>query len=92
VQAAAYPSVGQTSFKGENMNISDLKREYDDAGTGWLRAAFGSIVRRNYHEIRNMTPDERRRLIKEIGAPDTYMTELSKELKGIEYDMLHGYI
>lgn len=73
------------------MNISELKREYDNAGNGWLRAAFGSIVRRNYSEIKNMTPDERKNLIRGIGAPDTYITELSKELKGIDYDILHGY-
>jgi len=74
------------------MNISKLKEEYDNAGHGWLRAAFGSIIRRNYSEIKDMTPDERKQLIKGIGAPDTYITELSKELKGIEYDLLHGHI
>jgi len=35
-----------------------------------------------------MGTDERRQLIKTIGAPATYMTELSKELKGVEYDRL----
>ena len=69
-----------------NMNISDLKKEYENAGNGWLRAAFGSIVRRHYDEIKNMTTDERRTFVTSIGAPDTYMTELSKELKGVEYD------
>ena len=74
------------------MNISDLKKEYNSAVYGWLRAAFGSIVRRNYDELKTMSPDERKQFIKKIGAPGTYMTELSKELKGIEYDILHGYI
>jgi hypothetical protein len=74
------------------MNINELKREYDNAGKGWLRAAFGSIIRRNFDEISNMTPDEKKNLIKFIGAPETYYTELSKELKGFEYDMLHGHI
>lgn len=74
------------------MNIPKLKKEYESAGNGWLRAAFGSIVRRNYSEIKNMTSDERKQFIKGIGAPDTYITELSKELKGIEYDRRHGHI
>ena len=74
------------------MNITDLKREYANAGNGWLRAAFGSIIRRSYREIKDMSPDEKRQLIREIGAPDTYMTELSKELKGVEYDLAHGHI
>ncbi len=72
------------------MNSSVLRNEYNNAGTGWLRAAFGSIVRRHYDEIKNMTPDERKALIKEIGAPATYTTELSKEMKGVEYDRLFG--
>ncbi len=74
------------------MNTTELKREYDNASNGWLRAAFGSIVRRNYHEIKNMSADEKRQLIREIGAPDTYITELSKELKGVDYDIAHGHI
>lgn len=73
------------------MNISDLRREYDNAGNGWLRAAFGSIIRRNHKEIRTMSADEKKQFIREIGAPETYMTELSKELKGVEYDLLHGH-
>ena len=73
------------------MNISDLKREYENAGSGWLRAAFGSIIRRYYDEIVNMSPDERKKLIKAIGAPETYTTELSKELKGVEYDRMHKH-
>lgn len=68
------------------MNVKELKNEYENAGRGWYRAAFGSIIRKNYEEIKNMSAGERRRLIKAIGAPDTYITELSKELKGIEYD------
>ena len=39
-----------------------------------------------------MTTGERRELLKEIGAPDTYMAELSKELKGVEYDIRHKHI
>jgi len=74
------------------MSLSELKKEYNDAGIGWLRAAFGSIIRRHYSEIKKMTPDERKELVQGIGAPLSYMTELSKELKGIEYDILHGYI
>ncbi len=74
------------------MNIKELKNEYNNAGNGWLRAAFGSIIRRNYAEISKMTTDERRKLVKEIGAPDTYMTELSKEMKGVEYDIRHNHI
>ena len=70
------------------MNIEELQKEYENAGQGWYRAAFGSIIRRNYEEIKQMSTDERRQLIKTIGAPATYMTELSKELKGIEYDRL----
>ena len=70
------------------MNIEELQKEYENVGQGWYRAAFGSIIRRNYEEIKQMSTDERRQLIKTIGAPATYMTELSKELKGIEYDRL----
>ena len=73
------------------MDIFKLKDEYDNADTGWLRAAFGSIIRRNYDDIKSMTPDEKRQLIDSIGAPATYYTELSKEMKGMEYDILHGY-
>lgn len=74
------------------MNISELKSEYANAGKRWLRAAFGSIIRRNYDEIKAMSPDEKKTLIKSIGAPDSYKDELSKELKGVEYDRLHGHI
>lgn len=70
------------------MNVSELRSEYNNAETGWLRAAFGSIVRRHYAEIKKMLPDERKGLIKNIGAPETYITELSKEMKGVEYDLL----
>jgi hypothetical protein len=75
-----------------NMKISDLKKEYENADNGWLRAAFGSIVRRHYDEIKNMTTDERKIFVASIGAPDTYMTELSKELKGVEYDHSNGHL
>ena len=71
-----------------HMNIEDLQKEYENAGQGWYRAAFGSIIRRNFEEVKLMNTDERRQLIKTIGAPATYMTELSKELKGIKYDRL----
>lgn len=68
------------------MRIEELRKEYENAGDGWLRAAFGSIVRRHYNEIKEMNTDERKQFVNAIGAPDTYMTELSKELKGVEYD------
>ncbi len=35
----------------------------------------------------NMTPDERKQFIKSIGAPETYVTEMNKELKGVQYDI-----
>lgn len=59
------------------------------AWSGWLRTAFGSIIRRHYDELVNMSPEERKKLIKSIGATETYMTEMSKELKGVEYDRIH---
>lgn len=68
------------------MKMEELKKEYENAGNGWLRAVFGSIVRRHYDEIKSMDTDQRKQFVKFIGAPDTYMTELSKELKGVEYD------
>ena len=68
------------------MKMEELKNEYENAGNGWLRAAFGSIVRRHYDEIKNMDTGQRKQLVKIIGAPDTYMSELYKELKGVEYD------
>jgi hypothetical protein len=68
-----------------------FEREYENAGNGWLRAAFGSIIRRHSDEIVNLSPDERKKLIKAIGAPETYTTELSKELKGMEYDRRHKH-
>lgn len=74
------------------MDTASLRNEYNNAGNGWLRAAFGSIIRRHYDEVKTMDPDERRQLIREIGAPATYTTELSKELKGIEYDIRHGHL
>lgn len=70
------------------MNIEELQHEYENAGQDWYRAAFGSIIRSNYEEIKKMSTDERRQLVKTIGAPDTYMTELSNETKGVEYDRL----
>ncbi len=73
------------------MIIEKLQSEYENAGQGWYRAAFGSIMRRHYDEIKKMDTDERRQFIRTLGAPDSYMTELSKELKGIEYDRAHGY-
>lgn len=74
------------------MNINELIKEYGNAGNGWLRAAFGSIVRRNFDEISKMTPDEKKNFIKVIGAPETYYTELSKELKGVEYDLKNRHL
>jgi len=71
-----------------SMNIKELQKEYANAGYGWLRAAFGSIVRRHFNDITSMTPDEKRAFIKAIGAPATYSSELSKELKTLEYDTL----
>ncbi len=71
------------------MKLSELQNEYKNAGNGWLRAAFGSIVRRHYDEIKNMSPGERKQFVKSLGAPETYMTELSKELKGVEYDRFY---
>ena len=68
------------------MDISKLQKEYENAGRGWFRAAFGSIIRRNYGEIKRMNTVQRKQLIRTIGAPDTYITELSKELKGVEYE------
>ena len=74
------------------MDIEQLRSEYENAGYGWYRAAFGSIIRRHYDEIKEMDTDERKQLVRGIGAPDTYMTELSKEMKGIEYDRLHNIL
>ena len=72
------------------MNIKNLKKELKNAGNGWRRAAFGSIVRRNYDEIRRMNRGERKQLIKTLGFTEAYETEMSKELKGIEYDQRHS--
>jgi len=33
--------------------------------------------------------NERKQFIKAFGAPDTYLKELSEELKGVEYDRFH---
>jgi hypothetical protein len=38
------------------MNVEELKMEYENSGRGWQRAAFGSIIRRNYEEIKRMSP------------------------------------
>ena len=70
------------------MNIPELQKEYLNAGEGWLRAAFGSIVRRHYDEISIMSPEDKRAFIKALGAPATYTSELSKELKTFQYDAL----
>ena len=70
------------------MNLPELQKEYTDAGRGWLRAAFGSIVRRHYREISTMDAAGKRAFIKQIGAPATYFTELCKELKTVEYDAI----
>ena len=72
------------------MDIKALQQEYKTAGRGWLRAAFGIIIRRHYVEISTMTPDEKRSFLKAIGAPATYQTELSKELKNVEYDAIRA--
>jgi hypothetical protein len=68
------------------MDIGKMSTEFKNADTGWSRAAFGSIIRRNYEEIKMMSTTERRKLIVAIGAPASYITEMYKELKGIEYD------
>ncbi len=69
------------------MNVEELGDEYQNVGYGWQRAAFGSIIRRHYNTIKNMTSDEKKQLIRSIGAPDSYMSELYKEMKGKEYDL-----
>jgi len=68
------------------MNTQELQQEYATAGKGWLRAAFGSIVRRYHSELTAMDAEEKRAFIKAIGAPATYSSELSKELKTLQYD------
>jgi hypothetical protein len=62
------------------MDQAALRTEFQEAGNGWKRAAFGSIVRRYYAEILGMSVDQRKQLITAIGAPNAYITEL---LKGI---------
>ena len=46
------------------MNITDLSKEYKNVQYGWHRAAFGSIVRRYYSELKEMNTDEKRNFIK----------------------------
>ena len=37
------------------MNLDKLQTEYKNAENGWSKAAFRSIIRRNYDEIKGMT-------------------------------------
>ena len=74
------------------MNIQNAKAELGKAHLmRCSRAAFGSIVRRNCDEIMRMNPDDKRQLIRSLGAPESYYTELTKELSVIEYDRRHGH-
>ncbi|MCI5165249.1 MAG: hypothetical protein D3903_03975 [Candidatus Electrothrix sp. GM3_4] len=63
------------------MNLDKLQTEYQNAGHGWYKAAFRSIIRRN--------SDERRQLVKTIGGPKSYTAVVSDELKAVEYDKLN---
>ena len=75
------------------MNIECMKDELKKARqTGCFRAAFGSIVRRNYDAIKSMSPDERKQLIKDLGMAESYSAELNKELAGVLYDKRLGFL
>ncbi|MFK7777933.1 MAG: hypothetical protein QM501_07380 [Gimesia sp.] len=45
------------------MDIENLINEYQNAGHGWLRAAFGSIVRRHYKELKDMNTSDRKKFV-----------------------------
>ena len=75
------------------MNIPKIREELKKArGARCFRAAFGSIVRRNYDEINNMTPGAKKQFVQELGESDNYYTELYKELAGVKYDKQRGHI
>ena len=74
------------------MNIESIKNELDNARNNrCLRAAFGSIVCRHYDEIKNMTRDQKRQLLKELGVTENYYAELQKELTRVAYDKNRRY-
>lgn len=74
------------------MNMQSIKDEMKKAvANRCKRAALGSIVRRNYAEIKRMNGEERIRFLSDLGFSPTYGTEISKELAGVEYDKQHGY-
>lgn len=69
------------------MNNEELRKEIEQAKHfRQARAAFGSILRRHIEELGQMSTDEKILWLKEIGAPYTYLTEISKELSVWRYD------
>ena len=78
------------------MNIKSIKEEITQTRkNGCFRAAFGSIVRRNYDEINQMTGDQKKQFLEQIGANRIgitgYSKELGKELSVERYHRKHGY-
>ena len=75
------------------MNIEHYESELKKARQGGcVRAAFGSIVRRNYDAIKAMSPDEKKQLVKDLGMRESYGVELHKELAGVGYDKRFGFL
>lgn len=56
-----------------DMNIKNAKAELAKAWeNGCYRAAFGSIIRRNYDEIKHMDTAGKRQLLGNLGMPNSY--------------------
>ena len=74
------------------MNIENAKTELDRAeAMRCKRAAFGSIIRRNHNEIKRMSADSKRQLLRKLSVSKNYYPELQKELARVEYDIRHGH-
>jgi len=88
-----YAILHNTFIEETEMNIEHAKAELEKAyDMRCGRAAFSSIVRRNHDEIVLMSPDDKQQLLKNLGVPSTYYTELQKELGAVKYDRQRGYL
>ena len=50
------------------------------------RGCFGSIMRREVDTLRNMTAEQRREWLDLIGMPQSYATEIAKEISIQAYE------
>lgn len=68
------------------LNLEELRAEIQEAyRLKMSRACFGVIVQRHANEFEKMDSAERAEVLRELGVPSSYKSELAKELAVYNY-------